>query len=270
MLNRLLDNIHPAINKNPQANPAISVSGSGTIIIQKDIIQLIGSTASAQFDLRGYTLGSLTSAINQVTGFSATCLAPSTLGALVLISGTYSTPTTLNLFTSLLWQLMKPVAIALISAFDAKNQVMQEIIMTSSNGSWLDSFGEIFGVLRETEEPDSLYTARIFSLSVGIRVNNIAIKKALHDVQYESDINDNGSASFSVRLTIPTNPPQGFVYSTAQIKDIIDQLRPAGVDYEILSQGTATDSMRLTETISWTKTSGGALYGVRKWGQAIW
>lgn len=268
MLNRLLDNIHPALNKDPQMSTAINLIGSGTVIINNDTLQILGASP-AQFNLRGYTLGSLTTALNNVGGMTAQCPITSNLSASILISGTYQLPCKIPIFNSMLWQILKPVALALVDALGAESQALLEMIQTTSDGAWLDSFGEIFGVVRESGEPDSLYSTRIFNLSVGVRVNNIAIQKALHDVQYDSDVSDSGSAVFTVSIQIPTNPPQGFVYSTAQLRDVIDQIRPSGVPYTILSQGTMSDSMTLTE--SFTAIHATTIqYSTRKRGQLIY
>lgn len=269
MLNRLLNNLHPSINKDPQASPAFIVTGSGTIVIDKDVLQLIGAS-SAQFSLRSYTLGSLMAAINNVSGFSAQCLVPSSLGASILMSGTYNLPYTIPIFNSFLWQLLKPVALALVDALGAESQALFEMIQNTADGSWLDEFGELFGVVRESGEPDSLYSTRVFNLSVGSRVNNIAIQKTLRDVQYESDVVDSGSAAFTISIQIPTYSPQGFIYSTAQLRDVVDQIRPAGVDYTILSQGTLSDAATISESISSIKSSTAIKYSVRKWGQMVW
>lgn len=270
MLDKLLNNIHPGINKDPQSSPALNITGSGTVIIDKDIMQISGGS-SAQYDLKGYTLGSLMSAINSVSGLSATCYAPTNLSALVLIKGTYAMNTTISMFNSFLWQLMKPVAVELLKALGAEGQAILEMVMTTSEGAWLDSFGELFNVVRESGEPDSMYATRIFNLSVGVRVNNIAIQKVLSDVQYQNTaIQDSGSASFTVNTTIPTDTPQGFVYSTAQIRNIIDQIRPAGVSYQILSQGSVSDSATTSDSLSFITKTTTVKYGVRKWGQSVW
>lgn len=274
LINRLLNNLHPAINKDPQSSPAITINGIGNVIIKNDILQILG-TNSAQFNLRGYTLGSLTTAINQISGFTATCLAPVNLGASVLIEGTYATPNTINLFNSFLWQILKPVAIALLDALDAERRSMQEMIINSSGGAWIDSFGETFGVYRESGEPDSLYATRVFNLSVGVRVNNLAIQKALQDVSYITDVTDspnvnNQGPGFVLHATIPINVADGFVYSNEQIFNVIDQIRPAGVPWAILSQGSASDTITISESVTLTINSNLKYGGSRKWGQLIW
>lgn len=271
MMNRLLSNLHPAINSDPQKLNAISITGSGTVIIKDSTMQLIGTNASAQFDVRSYTLGSLATAISAVSGFSATCLQQSTLSASVLVSGTFSVPSSLTMFTSFLWQILKPVALALASAVDAENSALFEMILNTSDGAWLDSFGEIFGVTRELGEPDQLYAIRIFDLSVASRANNMAIQKALQDLQYNATVVDGSGTSFIVNVVLPSSPPNGYIYTTAQMRVIIDQIRLAGVTYSIQSKGSLVDAVTLTDSITSSKSSAGVKYGTgRKWGQGVW
>jgi hypothetical protein len=271
MIERLLKNLHPAINPDPQAIPALTIHGNGTVIIdENNILQLIGNNTSAQFDLRTYTLGALANDINNVSGFSATCNQLPSLSAIVLLAGTYSTPVTINMFTSLLWQLLKPVALALLDALQAANQSILEWIMNTSDGSWLDAYAELFGIQRLTGEPDSLFAIRVFDLSVAPRVNNIAIQKTLQDIGYIATISDRsaGSYTFDIYLTLPTNPPKGFIYSMDQMSNIVNQIRPAGIQAVINIQNM-NDGLTFSESI--TQLSGTTQYATgRKWGQMIW
>jgi hypothetical protein len=268
MLDRILNNLHPAINKDPQSVNALQITGTGTAIIKNNTLQLIGAN-SMQFNLRTYTLGSLASAINGVSGYTATNYQLPTLSACVLLDGTYTLPATIPMFTSFLWQLFKPVALALVDALGAEYASQLEMILNTSDGTWLDSFGELFGVPRETGEPDQLYALRIFDLSVAPRCNNLAIQKALNDLGYGATITDSGPATFNINLTMPTNPPNGFLYSLAQLGDIVNNLRPAGVTGVIAIQQVNADSVKITENI--TTLPGTVGYGSgRKWGQGIW
>jgi hypothetical protein len=268
LINRLLNNLHPAINQDPQSSPALFVNGAGTIIIKDDVMQIIGAV-STQFSLRGYTFGSLTSAISGL-GYSATASVPLNISAATLLDGTYSLPCTIPMFTSFLWQILKPVAIALVDALGAEGRALQEMILNSSEGRWLDSFGEIFGVTRASGEPDILYASRIFNLSVGVRVNNLAIQKTLRELQYASTVVDSGATHFDVNITIPTDAPEGFIYSTEQMRDILDMIRPAGVSYTILSNGSASDTASVVDSYTTITATTAIKYGTRKWGQMTW
>lgn len=274
MMDRLLSNLHPGINNDPQALSAISVTGNGTIIIKNEVLQLIGSSASAQYNLRSYTISSLVSSINSVSGFSATSLvSQGRLSAATLLSGTFTSPCKLQIFSSFLWQVLKPVAIALLDALGAENNALLEMIVNTSDGTWLDSFGELFGVVRLSGEPDQLYAIRIFDLSVGVRNNNYAIQKVLQDLQYTSTVADGGANAFTVSVTLPLLllAPQGFYYTIAQMQSIIDLLRPAGITYTISSQGNLVDTAIIGDSISYTTSNGPAKWGSgRKWGKGIW
>jgi hypothetical protein len=269
MLKNLLDNLHPAINKDAKLTNAISITASnGVAYIKDNILQLTGSS-SAQYNLRSYTLGSLVTAINGQTGFSATLSQSTFLSAVVLVDGTYTGNISIPMFTSMLWQLLKPIALTLIDALAAQNQSLLEMILTTADGSWLDAFGELFGVIRQNGELDQLYSIRIFDFSVAPRINNFAIQKTLHDLQYNATITDGVGSTFNVSVILPSNPPSGYIYTTLQLRQLIDLIRPAGVSYGVISQGSMADNPRLTDSVTVSTVMG--MYGsMRKWGQGVW
>ncbi|UOF90755.1 hypothetical protein LSG31_00285 [Fodinisporobacter ferrooxydans] len=271
MLRQILNNLHPGINKDPQSVPAISISATnGQAIIQNNVLQLTGPS-SAQYNLRSYTLGSLVQAINSQSGFSATLIQVSTLSAAVLIDGIYSLPMNIPMFTSFLWQLLKPVALAMVDAFGAENQALLEMILNTSDGSWLDSFGEFFDITRLDGEPDQLYAIRIFDLSLAPRVNNLAIEQVLLDLGYNATVSDDASLyTFDVNVTLPNSPPQGFVYSLSQLDNIVSLLQAAGTIANIILSGTLTDGISLSDTISVTLNTTPWTWGNFTWGEFTW
>lgn len=270
MLDRLLSNLPQAINKDAQRIDAIRITGTGTLIIFNNVMQLIGAS-SAQFNLRTTTLATLATSISGVSGFSATNLQAPNLSASTLIAGTYNLPATIPIFTSFLWQLLKPVATALLDVIDAENSALLEMIVNASDGSWLDSFGELFGVTREVGEPDQLYASRIFNLSVGSRANNFAIQKALLDLQYIATVTDGAGYTMNVTVQLPTSPPQGFIYTTTQITNVINQLKVEGISVVLTSQGSLTETALAADSYTSFKSTAPVLYGSgRKWGTGVW
>jgi hypothetical protein len=248
----MLNNLHPGINKDSQRTSALSISATnGVAVIQNNVLQLTGPS-SAQYNLRSYTLGSLATAINGQSGFTATVSQPSSLAALVLLNGTYTSPITIPMFTSFLWQLLKPVSLALTDALGAENQALLETVLNTSDGKWLDAFGDLFGVYRQNGEPDQLYAVRVFDFSVGPRVNNLAIQKSLMDLGYNATVIDNGANAFDVRVTLPSSPPQGFVYSYAQLGSMVGLLQAAGTIANIILSGSLSDGVALSDSISST------------------
>lgn len=267
----MLNNLHPGINKDPQQTPALSITATGGVaVIQNNILQLTGPS-SAQYNLRSYTLGSLVMAINAQSGFSATSLQPSSLAAVVLLDGMYLSPISIPMFTSFLWQLLKPVALALVDALGAENQSLLEMILTTSDGAWLDAFGsELFGIPRQNGEPDQLYAVRIFDFALAPRVNNMAIQKSLLDLGYNATVTDSGTAAFNVNITLPNSPPQGFVYSYAQLGNMVGLLQAAGTTANIILSGSLTDGVALADSISSTLRPAAWTWNNFRWDQFTW
>ncbi|KIL42089.1 hypothetical protein SD70_02580 [Gordoniibacillus kamchatkensis] len=272
MLREIFNNLHPAINRDPQETGAIQITAaSGKAIIQNDIMQLTGPTTSAQFNLRSYTLETLAQDINALGGFTATTLMPGTLSALVLLDGTYSLPFTIPMFTSFLWQFFKPVALALVDALGAENQALLEMVLTSSDGAWLNEFGEtLFGIYRQDGEPDELYAIRIFDFALAPRINNMAIKKTLQDLGYNANVTDNGPATFDVDVVLPSSPPQGFVYSYSQIGDLVGLLKAAGTTANIILSSGLTDGITLSESLTSTLRPSSWVWESFIWDQFTW
>ncbi len=270
MIKALLNNLHPAMNKDAQMIPALTITAtSGVAFIKDNILQLTGPS-SAQYNLRSFTLGSLVTAINSQSGFTATTLQPSFLAAVVLIDGTYLTSTNIPMFTAYLWQLLKPVSLALIDALGAQNQALLEMVLNSSNGKWLDAFGELFNVIRQDGEPDQLYAVRVFDFTVTPRINNFAIQKSLNDLGYVTTISDNGAYSFDVNVVIPSSPPQGFYYTNNQIGSLVGLLKAAGTNANIILNGALTDGIDLADSLTSTLNSGTWTWGSFVWGKFSW
>jgi hypothetical protein len=270
LLKELLNNLHSEINKDPQQEPAFAISGVGAVaVIQNDTLQLTGPS-SAQYNLRSYSLGSLAEEINNQSGFTATYLQPASFSAVVLLDGTYTDSITIPMFTSFLWQLFKPVALALVDALGAENRALLEMVLNTSDGSWLDAFGELFGVHRQDGEPDQLFAIRIFDFSVAPRINNMAIQKSLMDLGYNATVTDTGPAAFEVTVILPNSPPQGFYYSSSQIDTLVGLLKAAGTTAAVILSGSLTDGIDITDSISATTTEGTWTWDNFVWGQFTW
>lgn len=262
--------MHPGLNQDPQATPALKIEAvSGTAIIQNHILQLTGPS-SAQYNLKTYTLSSLANAVNAQSGFTATVLSVGSLSALVLLDGSYNLPTTIEMFTSFLWQLLKPVSIALASAFGAENQALLEMVMNTSDGNWLDALGELFGVYRQNNEPDELYAVRIFDFSVGHRVNNMAIQKSLQDLNYDASVDDSGTAAFDVNVVLPDSSPKGFFYTNDQISTLVDILKAAGTTANLILSGQITDTVSVSDVLSVALNNKNWTWDSIVWGEFNW
>lgn len=270
MIRELFSNLHPEINKDPQQEPALVISGlDAMVIIQNDTLQLTGPS-SALYNLRSYTLGSLTEEINNQIGFTATCLQPAWYSAVVLLEGTYTESISIPMFTSFLWQIFKPVALALVDALGAENRALLEMVLNTSDGAWLDAFGELLGVYRQDGEPDQLYAIRIFDFSVAPRVNNMAIQQSLMDLGYDATVIDREPAHFEVNVILPNSPPNGFYYSSTQIDNLVGLLKAAGTTAVVIISGSLNDGIVTADSISAVTTNKTWMWGNFVWGQFTW
>ena len=110
----------------------------------------------------------------------------SSRGAQVLISGSGDQDATngdhLNAYTSLMWGVLGSYAIEVDEAGYQVGQALRQMVMTQSEGLWLDVWAALYGVPRRQDETDADLHARIPQEVFRIRVNGLAIEQAVTDV----------------------------------------------------------------------------------------
>jgi len=108
------------------------------------------------------------------------------LSAMVLVDGAgdqgQSNGDHVTAFTSLLWVLFSGYAAELDVIHYQIRQALLQMVLTTADGEWLDLWGELYGVARLQYETDVAYRLRIPAEAFRLRVNALAIEKAILDI----------------------------------------------------------------------------------------
>lgn len=154
----------------PSQGIQLLYSGSnGQVTIQSGTLTTLidgGSGANLSYSLDEYTLGSLVTAINTNTGYTATLVGTTSISALALMevqAGDIVTSTyNLNIFTSIVWQLFTVLAKALNNARQQVTGGITEQFILEADGNWVDYWGLIYGdQIRSTGELDNTFANQI-------------------------------------------------------------------------------------------------------------
>lgn len=187
-LRRLLNGLHHAVfDTAPDAALALRVSHpSGAVWSVADGVLTVqaGSGSPIVFVLGSYTIGQLASAL-AAAGFTAT-VSPEFAGrsALVLVETDDRAATVgdgMTGFRSLVWALYTGYAGELRDAKLQVDQALRQMVITQAEGEWLDIWGALYGVQRNTSETDAAYAPRIPKEAFRSRVNALAIELAIFE-----------------------------------------------------------------------------------------
>ncbi|MCL8207186.1 MAG: hypothetical protein K6V97_03810 [Actinomycetia bacterium] len=279
------------LSRDPQAVPALHLTppaGATALATVRDSLLTIPGTGT--WDLTQYTLGQLAQAL-QAAGWGATLASPAlaSLAATALIetgsAAASSTPVQdltatpwLYAATAPVWQVLKPVA----DQWARHHADVVGLTLGVLEGPWLDHVGTYLGVPRLGGEPDALYSERIYGLALLTSPNAVSLTQWFAALGYAVTVTTPEPAQMTVTVQWPTQPPQGFVYTRAQIAGMVEQLAAVGVLVTVvfasqladtLSLGdTATVTARLLTGVVWGGTlpdGTGAAQGF-PWNETVW
>jgi hypothetical protein len=200
--------------------------------------------------LKDYTVYQLVQAIQAATGYSATDLntAYAWCSASALMTGTSSTVwMSTETLPALSHALEEQTALADAELID----MLEQVIITTSQEHWADFWGSYFGVLRWENEADGTYTQRIIAEIFRHRVNKKAIEQIVTlitntpTVVYEPHVDlcvlDSPSALLSAgpgavnRAVLPDGAYWGFCsfdvqneHYTSPMRTAVDRSRASG------------------------------------------
>lgn len=185
MLERLLRYPHLAVfAKEPDAEAALSFTDNGVLWQIEDGVLAIQPEGEVPryFSVDDVTVGELAAKIGNTGVGVHVHAAFSRLSGGVLLdsSGSYRVSPILG-FTSLLWMLLHGYAHELTEAAEQLRNALRQMVITQAEGEWLDVWGNLYGVPRMAEETDPHFAPRIPEEAFRIRVNAIAIEKAIFD-----------------------------------------------------------------------------------------
>lgn len=260
VLSDFLNSLSPIFSQDPQAYNAISLASNCYITISDDTLTVYETSQESSYALGNYTLSTLVTALNNA-GLSATLISDANgsvyAKALLDVQAQASTTTPLILqgFSSDNYLLFKSQAAMLETALKTVQDSAIIFNIRSATGPWLDYWGWFLQVTRYDNEPDSLYAERIISLRLGHNVNNIAMQNFFARMGYTTTVSDTNPGEFLVNVILPTKPPSGFFYTTSQLSDAVNALKAAGVVGTVNLQGQLSDTVHITDSISYSLPS---------------
>lgn len=151
---------------------AVMVARAGAAETTYNLASLTIAQLAAALADDGYVVSSIG------TGFSA-------LSALVLVEGSgdegVSSGDQVPGYTSLMWALMGGYAVVLREAGAQVVQALRQMVITQSEGEWLDLWGTLYAESRRQDESDSSYAPRIPKEAFRLRESPIGIEEAVKD-----------------------------------------------------------------------------------------
>lgn len=129
-------------------------------------------------------------------------------------------------FTSNFWRVLYPVHRE-ITKFDGDiDKAIEQLLLPSTRGDWLDYWASFFRVRRLPEESDELLLRRVMLTLTSAKSNNVAMEELIgFYIGTEAEVIDSAPAQIEVRVD-PT-----FMDSATKVREIIALLKGAGVDY---------------------------------------
>lgn len=267
---RLFAHIPPGYDLSTYEVPGLSVTGTGTLVIEGDTLYATSGSNAVSIDLHGSSVESIVNHLPD--GMSGQVLQNGISELLQFPEGQSiaNVPVILTIPQNPIWFIVGMMARMLESRKRSRESQVAQLNLKSSTGRILDWWGASVGVERYEGEPDILYAQRISEFKFHPNVNNVAIEKVLATLGYSTSVTDTGPNQFSVQVELPTSPPQGFAYSTAQIQDAVNLLKAAGTIATIVLQGKLEDLMNISDNLSAVTNSSVWTWGNMVWGQFSW
>jgi hypothetical protein len=275
------------INKDAQPVPSLQILGTGHIAIEGEIFYLTVGNQTYTVDLHARSVAQLAQAIADTgvtyfvsttdgsvlsTAAQPTVLQNGIAGLLSLPNGATSAylPTTLQIPSNPLYFIIGMMARMLESRRRSAQSQAAQVNLQAAFAAQLDWWGANLGLSRYQGEPDTLYSQRITAMRFRPVQNGIALEDLLATLGYTATITDSAYGSFLVNITIPQSPPQGFIYSLAQLQDVIDRTKAGAVYANVEAQATLADSMAVTDSVSAILNAAPPTWGTSVWGQFNW
>lgn len=190
MLSRLLNSLHSAVfDKSPDEVLAFRVrhaNGVSWSIADELLTARVGDLAF-QYPLAQMTVGQLAGQMLR-DGFDVEGMSSEMAGlsASVLVEGNgdsrKSNGDRIYGFTNLVYSLLGGFSRELRAAKAQIPEALKQMVITSSEGEWLDLWGKLYNYPRVGDVPDPTYSKAIPEEAFRIRVNAFAIEKAIFDI----------------------------------------------------------------------------------------
>ncbi len=195
---KLINRLHSVFDKEAGRLWVLDINTDGssfswTLDSDTLVITPVGGTASPlSIDLDQYTCNELNTLINAQAGYSIAYFdsSVSKLSSKILIDGNGDTAVTITdskLYgaTSLLWVYLDALWRELEQAGVQIVQMINQLVVTQSEGEWADVWGSYYAIYRKSGESDNEYTTRIIYETLRAKVNHLALENIL-----ENDLGD--------------------------------------------------------------------------------
>jgi hypothetical protein len=205
---KLLNYIHSAFDKEPDKFTAFRVRHTSELfswLVSKRVLTLYDNNGLLySIDLSLYSLKTLVNYLSTLPDINIvyTDTDRRDISACALIEGegfqNQSNGDLLSAYQSTLWLFLDAMATELSEAKDRIIAMLDQLSVKTADDYWLDEWGNYFGILRELNEIDQLYSTRIINEVIMPRGNNKAIEALL--------LNKYGQVSEVNNITLYTNP----------------------------------------------------------------
>ncbi|MCL6442475.1 MAG: hypothetical protein K6T83_03250 [Alicyclobacillus sp.] len=251
-VNRLLAHIPGGYPLDPQLVPALEIAGTGSLTMTGETLYITLGDMSYNYDLYGTDLNSLASQISSIT--DVTVLQNGIVELLDMRDGQTSAmlPATLYLPSNGIYFLLGMLARSREGRRRAANAAIAQINLQAAQGRFLDWWGASTGLPRYQGEPDVLYAQRIIGMRFRPTQNNYSIQRLFRTLGYQAVVTDTSPGNFSVQITVPSSPPNGFVYSLDQLADILSQVKSATYKATVTVQAGVTDTVTISDSVNAT------------------
>lgn len=246
---RMLQNLPDGYGKDPHAISGITLDGTGYASIEGNTLWVSTPTSSTGISLGASTASNVASVMP--SGVVATVL-QNGASELLLMDGPSTLPATVQIATSPLWMLLATLARMKENRRRSLLSQVAQLNVRIATGEWADWWGAAVGVDRLAGEPDPLYVLRLVGMTLEPNVNNVAMEQLLDSLGYSSSVTDTTPGTFQVSAAFPANPPYGYLYTQAQITEIIDRIKAAGTQAVLDWLAAVTDAMTLSDSVSVT------------------
>lgn len=249
---RLMVHIPNGYTTDAQPISSLMLTGIGNVTIEGDRLYVATSTQNATIDLHNQSVSQIVSQLP--SGVTGTVIQNGMAELLMLPSQADSAtlPVTLELPSNNLWFVVGAMARNLESRKRSLLNQVGQLNAAVAEGKLLDWWGATLGVERVPSEPDILYAQRIIGLKFEPNVNNLAMENFFAKLGYTTTVTDASYGSFDVDVTLPTSPASGFTYSLSDLQTALTILKAAGVAATIVLQGALTDTVKLSDSLSYT------------------
>lgn len=189
-LQRLLKHPHGAVfDKDPHAEPLLRLRSEAGLSwhVADEVLSVASGDRELTYDLSAYTVGQLAARLQQ-DGLEVGPISAQFAGlqSTVLVEGAgdqmQSSGDRISGFTNLLWSLYAAYAKESREAGQQVREALRQMVITQAEGEWLDLWGTLYNEPRRDGEIDHDYAPRIPQEAFRIRVNALAIERAIKDV----------------------------------------------------------------------------------------